>query len=69
MYFVPCIVIQLCNVNQEKALFKINVLIQFFLSSTCFEHFMFIIRKTILYMQPYMLRYSCIYASSCVNAT
>jgi len=26
--------------------FKSNVLIQFFVSSTCFEHLMFIIRKT-----------------------
>jgi hypothetical protein len=39
--------------------FKINVLIQFFLSSTCFEHLMFIIRKTILYMQPYMVYFPC----------
>jgi len=31
-----------------------NVLIQFFLSSTCFEYLVFIIRKTVLYMLPYM---------------
>jgi len=24
MYFVPCIVIQLCNVNQKNALFKLK---------------------------------------------
>ena len=46
--FVPCIVIQLCNVNQQNAsFFKINVVIQFFVSSTCFEHHVFVIRKTI----------------------
>ena len=45
--FVLCIVIQLCNVNQQMHTFKINVLIQFLVSSTCFEHHVFIIRKTI----------------------
>jgi hypothetical protein len=30
--------------------FKINVLIKFFVYSTCFEHHVFIIRKAILYM-------------------
>ena len=49
MFFAPCTVIQ------HRALLKINVLIQFVLSSTCFEHLMFIIRKTILYMRPYMV--------------
>jgi hypothetical protein len=39
--------------TNELHLFKTNVLIQFFMYSTCFEHPMFIIRKTILYMQPY----------------
>ena len=29
---------QLYNVNQQNAYFKINVLIHFFLPSTCFEH-------------------------------
>ena len=33
-------------------LFYINILIQFFLSSTRFRHLMFNIRKTILYIQP-----------------
>ena len=34
--------------TKKKCTFvKINVLIQLFLSSTCFEHLMFIIRKTI----------------------
>jgi hypothetical protein len=42
----------LTNVMQN---FQIYGLIQFLLSSTCFEHFMFIFRKTILYIQPYML--------------
>ena len=32
-----------------------NIKSQFFLSSTCFEYLMFIIRRTILYTQPYML--------------
>jgi len=41
-----------------------NVLIQFFLSSACFELLMFIIWKTILYMQPYMVRFPCVNASS-----
>jgi len=43
----------------NKVHFLINVLIQFFLSSTCFEQLMFIISKTILYMQPYMA--CCLY--------
>ena len=47
---------ELCK--PTKYTFQINVLIQFFLSSTCFEHLMFIIRKTILYMQPYMVGFS-----------
>jgi len=46
--FVPCVVIQLYNVNQQNArFFIINVLIQFFVSFTCFEHHVFISRKTI----------------------
>jgi len=48
--FLPSIVIQLRNVNQQNALIKLN---NFFLSSTCFEHSMFVISNTILYMQPY----------------
>jgi len=36
---------------------------QFFLSSTCFEHLMFIIRKTILYMEFIMVYFSCVYVS------
>jgi len=39
--------------------FQINILNQFFLSSTCFEHFTFIIRKMILYMQIFMVPYLC----------
>ena len=35
-----------CNVHYQNALFKINVLIQFFLSSTRFEHLIVIIRST-----------------------
>ena len=46
MLFVPCIVIQLCNVNQQMHTFEINVLIHFLASSACFEHHVFIIRKT-----------------------
>jgi hypothetical protein len=44
---VPCVVIQLWNINQQNALFQINVLIQFFLSPKCLEQIMFVIRKTI----------------------
>jgi hypothetical protein len=47
MYFVPFVVIQLCNVNQQMHTFQINVLIQFLLYSTCLEHHVFIIRKAI----------------------
>ena len=48
MFFVPCIVIQSGNVNQQNAHFlKINALIKFLVSSTCFEHNVFIIKKTI----------------------
>jgi hypothetical protein len=50
------------NFYQQNAHFLINVLIQFLLSSTCFEHLMFIFRKTILYMQHYMVCFLCIYA-------
>jgi hypothetical protein len=41
MFSVPYVVVQLCDVNKKRALFKINVLIQF-LSSTCFKHLMLI---------------------------
>ena len=46
MFFVPCIVMQLCNVNQLMHAFQINGLIHFLASSTCFEHHVFI-RMTI----------------------
>jgi hypothetical protein len=46
-FFVPCIVIQLCNVTQQMHTFQINVLIQFLVSFACFEHHVFIMRKTI----------------------
>jgi len=52
-----CIV--LCDVNQHNAHFQIDVLIQFLVSSTCFELLTFIFRKIILHMQPYMLCFSC----------
>jgi hypothetical protein len=48
MFFVQCIVIQLCNVTNKMHTFQTNVLIQFLVSSTCFKHYMFIIRKTVL---------------------
>lgn len=35
-----------------------------FLSCTCFKHLMFIIRKSLLYMQLYVVCFSRIYASS-----
>jgi len=47
MFFVWCIVIQLCNINQQMHTLQINVLIQFLASSTYFEHHVLIIRKTI----------------------
>ena len=47
MLFVPCIVIQLRNVNQQMYTLQINVLIQFLASSSCFDHHVFIIKKTI----------------------
>jgi len=63
--FVRCTVIQLCNVTNRMHTFWINVLIQFVLSSTCFEYLVFIARKTVLlYMHFYMLCFTCIYASS-----
>jgi len=43
--------------------FQISVSVQLFLSFACSEHLMFIIRRTVLYIQPYMLYVSCIYAS------
>jgi len=33
-------------------------------TSTYFENLVFIIRKTLLYIQPYMVCFPCIYASS-----
>jgi len=45
--FVPCIVIQFCNVNQQMHTFQINVVIQFLVSSSYFEHHVFVVRKTI----------------------
>jgi hypothetical protein len=45
--FVSCTLIQLCHVNQQIHTFKITVLIQFLVSSMCFENLVFIIRKTI----------------------
>ena len=46
---------EVSDVNQQNELLKLIVLIQLFLSSTCFENLMFIIRKTILHVQSYML--------------
>ena len=60
MFCVPCIVIYSYVMLTNKInVFKINVLIQFFLFSTCLEHVMFITRKTILYIQPYLVHFSC----------
>ena len=64
MFFIPCFVIQLCNVKQQMHTFQINVLIQFFLSYTCFEHHVFITRKAICRMQFFYGRFLCIYVSS-----
>jgi hypothetical protein len=47
MFFVPCIVIQLCNINQQIHTFQIKVLIQFLMSSTCLERH----QEDHLYMQ------------------
>jgi hypothetical protein len=46
---------RLCNVNQQNALLKFMFLFSSSCFSTCFEYLMFIIRKTILYMQSYMV--------------
>ena len=43
--------------------FYINVLINFFVSSTCFEHHVFIIRKTIC-VCIFNICFSCVYLSS-----
>jgi len=44
-------------------IFQINVLIEFLMSSTYFEHHVFIIRKTICICN-FMVCFSCIYVSS-----
>jgi len=61
-FFVPSIVMQLCNVNRQMRAFQINVLMQFVLSSTCFEHHVFIIRKAICTCSFYGM-FLCIYVS------
>ena len=50
MFFVPCIVIQSSNVNQQMHTCQI-VLIQFLVSSTSFEHQVFHHQEDHLYMQ------------------
>jgi len=42
---------ELRYVTNKMHAFQINILFNFLVSSTCFEHLMLIIRKTILYMQ------------------
>jgi len=42
--FVPYIVTRLCNISQQMHTFEI-LLIQFLVSSTCFEYHVLIIRK------------------------
>jgi hypothetical protein len=42
-----------------KRIFYNDILIQSFLSSTCFEHLTFIIGKILLYMKPYMVCLPC----------
>jgi len=40
------------KLNEQMHIFQINVLIQLLASTTCFEHYVFIIRKPIcMYMQ------------------
>jgi len=41
--------------------FQINVLIQIFMSSTCFEHHVFNIRRNICQCSFYMVCFSCVY--------
>ena len=54
----------LCNVNQHNALFlKINILNKF-LSTTFFELLKQIMRKNILHIQPCMVCFPLVYASS-----
>jgi len=53
------------KVNQQMNTFQINVLNQLLASSTCFEHHVFIIRKTIcMYMQFCMVFIHTLYVSS-----
>ena len=59
VFLVPYIVIQLYNENQQTAHF-LNVLIQVFVSSTCFEHHVFIIRKTICTCSFYGMFFKCL---------
>jgi len=77
MLFVPCVVVQLCNikqiqvcdVNQQKYALQINVLIQFFLSSTCLEHLTFIVRKTIQYCTVHAALYGTFSMHLCKQST
>ena len=57
MFFVPCIVIQLCNINQQMHTFQINF-------CTCCIHHVFIIRKTICTCSFCMVCFPYIYVSS-----
>jgi len=43
----------LCNVNQQIHTFQINVLINFLVSSSCFKHYVFIVKKTIVHAMLY----------------
>jgi len=64
MFCVPGIVICGCVMLTGKMdIFQINVLFQIFLSSTFSEHHVFMIRKTILYMQFFVVRFSCVYVN------
>jgi hypothetical protein len=65
MLFETCLGIQLGNVNQKKGQkFENNILIEFFIYSagikkTCVHH-----QKQHLYMQFFMVCFSCVYVSS-----
>jgi hypothetical protein len=56
-------VIQLCKVNQQNALLKINDLIQRFFVFYMFRTFYFHLQNILFYVHSFMVFFPCIYAS------
>jgi hypothetical protein len=56
--------LQYYNINREMYTFQINVLLQFFLSSTCFGHHVLTIRKTIYTCSFYSMLFMHLYNQS-----